>query len=58
MNADKSEALLYLALFCKSIGQYSASIEYCSRLLDFGGPESVSAKALLREMRNLENPSM
>ena len=58
MNADKSEALLYLASFCKNIGQYSASMEYCSRLLDFGGPESVSAKALLREMRNLENPSM
>lgn len=55
MNVDKSEALLYLASFCKNCGEHSTSVEYCNRLLDLGGQESVSAKALLREIRSLEN---
>jgi|TARA_B110000977_G_scaffold186358_1_gene252208 hypothetical protein len=27
----------------------------CTRLLDFAGPEKQNAKALLREMRNVED---
>ena len=58
MNIDKNEALLYLASFCKNSGQHSVSVKYCNRLLDYGGQESVNAKALLREMRNAEGNTM
>lgn len=53
LDVEKAEAMLFLAQFSKDCGEYSISTDYCSRLLDFGGQESTSAKALLREMRML-----
>lgn len=52
MDAERADAMLYLALHCKDrLGAFDVAAEYCGRLLDFNGPEADSAKALLREMR-------
>eukprot|EP00276_Gloeochaete_wittrockiana_P012349 CAMPEP_0184374476 /NCGR_PEP_ID=MMETSP1089-20130417/165045_1 /TAXON_ID=38269 ORGANISM="Gloeochaete wittrockiana, Strain SAG46.84" /NCGR_SAMPLE_ID=MMETSP1089 /ASSEMBLY_ACC=CAM_ASM_000445 /LENGTH=565 /DNA_ID=CAMNT_0026717491 /DNA_START=2202 /DNA_END=3899 /DNA_ORIENTATION=- len=51
---DTVECLLFLAHFCKTAGRVSDTEKYCSRLLDYAGPEKEEAKALLREMRSTQ----
>eukprot|EP00741_Cyanophora_paradoxa_P019352 tig00021127_g18680.t1 len=46
------EALLFLANFHRARGDLKAAEAYCSRLLDYAGPEKEEAKALLRDMRS------
>ncbi|KAL6997233.1 anaphase-promoting complex component apc8 [Sarracenia purpurea var. burkii] len=54
------EALLFLATYCKSQKKFEEAEVYCTRLLDYTGPEKETAKSLLRGMRIAESgfPSM
>lgn len=47
-------SILFLANYFKQLGKYVEASLLCNRLLDLQGPEKEEAKALLREMRNLE----
>ncbi|GBG64532.1 hypothetical protein CBR_g45228 [Chara braunii] len=49
---DISEALLYLANYCKTKRLYEEATQYATRLLDYGGPKKEDAKPLLREIRS------
>jgi len=51
---ETQDALLFLADFCKSNGEFNEAQHYCSRLLDLGGPEKEEAKALLRDIRSTQ----
>lgn len=46
------EALLFLATYCKSKKRFEEAELYCTRLLDYTGPEKEMAKSLLRVIRN------
>ncbi|XP_030940966.1 anaphase-promoting complex subunit 8-like [Quercus lobata] len=54
------EALLYLATYYKTQKRFEEAEVYCTRLLDFTGPEKETAKSLLRGMRTTQSgfPSM
>ncbi len=52
-DSEKAEAFIYLAEFAKSNHYFELASEICQNLINFRGPESGSAKALLREMRQL-----
>ena len=54
-TAEMVEALLYLANFYKKHERYRDAEACCMRLLDFAGPAKQDAKALLREIHNLQN---
>ncbi|GLU12248.1 hypothetical protein SLE2022_289440 [Rubroshorea leprosula] len=45
------EALMFLAQHYKAHNRYEKSEVYCTRLLDYTGPERETAKSLLRGMR-------
>ncbi|GAV66253.1 TPR_1 domain-containing protein/APC8 domain-containing protein/TPR_11 domain-containing protein, partial [Cephalotus follicularis] len=45
------EALTYLATHCKTRNRFEEAEVYCTRLLDYAGPEKETAKSLLRNMR-------
>ncbi|KAI9087553.1 hypothetical protein K1719_030423 [Acacia pycnantha] len=45
------EALIYLATYCRAQERYEEAEVYCTRLLDYTGPERETAKSLLRGMR-------
>ncbi|KAL3640657.1 anaphase-promoting complex component apc8 [Castilleja foliolosa] len=45
------EALMFLAQHCKNEKQYDEAEIYCTRLLDYTGPEKETAKSLLRGIR-------
>ncbi|GFP98469.1 anaphase-promoting complex subunit 8 [Phtheirospermum japonicum] len=45
------EALTFLAQHCKNEKQYDEAEIYCTRLLDYTGPEKETAKSLLRGIR-------
>ncbi|KAF8378341.1 hypothetical protein HHK36_029680 [Tetracentron sinense] len=45
------EALLFLATNCKAEKRFEEAEVYCTRLLDYTGPEKETAKSLLRGMR-------
>ncbi|KAJ4967416.1 hypothetical protein NE237_019265 [Protea cynaroides] len=45
------EALLFLAAYCKDQKRFEEAEVYCTRLLDYTGPEKETAKSLLRGMR-------
>ncbi|KAK4567560.1 hypothetical protein RGQ29_003363 [Quercus rubra] len=49
------EALLYLATYCKSQKRFEEAEVYCTRLLDFTGPEKETAKSLLQGMRTTQS---
>eukprot|EP00897_Mesotaenium_endlicherianum_P009716 jgi/Mesen1/8773/ME000524S08071 len=51
---DCIEALQYLANFHKSWGRLELAEAYATRLLDYGGPAKEDAKALLREIRSVQ----
>lgn len=54
------EALLFLARHCKAEKRFEEAEMYCTRLLDYTGPEKETAKSLLRGMRIAQSgfPSM
>lgn len=47
----EAEALLYLANYHKNHAEYDTAAMFCSRLLEYPGPERDMAKAMLRELR-------
>ncbi|GJP80798.1 hypothetical protein CLOP_g10998 [Closterium sp. NIES-67] len=49
------EALLFLATYHRSQGDFAEAERYSTRLLDFGGPAKEDAKALLREIRSVHH---
>ncbi|WOL15962.1 hypothetical protein Cni_G24744 [Canna indica] len=53
------EAILYLARYYKAEGRFEESEYYCTRLLDYTGPERETAKSLLRGLKIAQTiPSM
>ncbi|KAI4336082.1 hypothetical protein L6164_014656 [Bauhinia variegata] len=54
------ESLLYLAKYYKNQNRFEDAEVYCTRLLDYTGPERETAKSLLRVMRSTQSsfPSM
>lgn len=42
----------------QEIGQFDKAEEYCTRLLDFGGPAKEESKALLREIRSVQQTAV
>ncbi|KAJ1442435.1 Tetratricopeptide-like helical domain superfamily [Sesbania bispinosa] len=49
------EALLYLAKYYKAQKRFEEAEVYCTRLLDYTGPERETAKSLLRGMRTTQS---
>ncbi|KAL4178637.1 hypothetical protein AMTRI_Chr13g116080 [Amborella trichopoda] len=49
---DMVEALLFLANHCKTENSFEEAEMYCTRLLDYSGPEKETAKSLLQGMRS------
>ncbi|WJX87492.1 anaphase-promoting complex component apc8 [Trifolium repens] len=49
------EALSYLAKYYKSTKRFEEAEVYCTRLLDYTGPEREKAKSLLRGMRSTQS---
>lgn len=54
---DIVEALLFLAQHCRSQNLLVEAEQYCTRLLDYGGPAKEQAKALLRDIRSVQQHS-
>jgi anaphase-promoting complex subunit 8 len=60
MEADQNEgqdfvdALLFLGNYCKNKGSLEEAEKFCDRLLDYGDPAKEDAKALLREIRSVQ----
>ncbi|ESW30453.1 hypothetical protein PHAVU_002G154200 [Phaseolus vulgaris] len=54
------EALLYLAKYYRAQKKFEEAEVYCTRLLDYTGPERETAKSILRGMRTVQSglPSM
>ncbi|XP_052181353.1 anaphase-promoting complex subunit 8 [Diospyros lotus] len=54
------EALLFLARYCRSQKRFEEAEVYCTRLLDYTGPEKETAKSILRGMKGAQSgfPSM
>lgn len=52
VEGPEAEALLYLANYHKDHGEFDTAALFCSRLLEYPGPEKEQAKALLREVRS------
>ncbi|GMI06598.1 hypothetical protein TrVE_jg7936 [Triparma verrucosa] len=52
LDAAEAEAFLFLAQYMKDSGNFDVATVYCSRLLEFPGPEKDEAKALLRDIRS------
>ena len=52
MEAPEAEALVFLANYHKSHGQYDTAALFCSRLVEYPGPEKEQAKGLLRDLRS------
>jgi hypothetical protein len=42
----------------QEIGDFEKAEQYCTRLLDFGGPAKEEAKALLREIRSVQQSAV
>lgn len=52
LESSDADAVLYLAQYHNQKGQYEFAGTFCTRLLDYPGPEQVSAKAMLRELKS------
>eukprot|EP00249_Psilotum_nudum_P012993 c24091_g1_i3 orf=588-2054(-) len=57
-HADIVEALLFLSTHCKNKNLLGEAEQYCTRLLDYGGPAKEEAKALLRDIRSVQQHSL
>jgi len=51
LESVEAEALLFLAEYHKSHGEFDTAALLCSRLVEYPGPEKEQAKGLLREIR-------
>ena len=54
-SGEHAEALLFLANYYKRNERFKDAEACCTRLLDFAGPEKQNAKAMLREMHNIQD---
>ena len=52
VEAPEAEALVFLAHYHKSHGEYDTAALLCSRLVEYPGPEKEQAKGLLRDLRS------
>jgi anaphase-promoting complex subunit 8 len=52
VEAPEAEAMVYLAQYHKSHGEYDTAALMCSRLVEYPGPEKEQAKGLLRDLRS------
>ena len=52
LEAVEAEALLFLAQYYKSHGEFDTAALLCSRLVEYPGPEKEQAKGLLRDLRS------
>lgn len=60
VQEPEAEALLYLAQYHRDHREWDSASLFCSRLLEYPGPEKEQAKALLRDIRarkSQQNPS-
>lgn len=53
IGAAEAEAILFLAYYHKTNDEFDVATTFCTRLLEYPGPEKEEAKALLRELRLL-----
>lgn len=51
-SSETAEALLFLAKYYYSQGQFQEAVNYARRLSDFSGTEREEASALIREINN------
>lgn len=56
-GSDIVDALLFLAQHCRNQNLLTEAEQYCTRLLDYGGPAKEDAKALLRDIRSVQQHS-
>ena len=52
VEAPEAEALMFLANYHKSHGEYDTASLLCGRLVEYPGPEKEQAKGLLRDLRS------
>mmetsp|Transcript_22623 Transcript_22623/g.49203 ORF Transcript_22623/g.49203 Transcript_22623/m.49203 type:complete len:948 (+) Transcript_22623:225-3068(+) len=52
LESIEAEALLFLAQYYKSHGEFDTAALLCSRLVEYPGPEKEQAKGLLRDLRS------
>ncbi|KAL3924246.1 MAG: hypothetical protein SGILL_001159 [Bacillariaceae sp.] len=52
LDAIEAEALLFLAQYHRSHGEFDVAALMCSRLVEYPGPEKEHAKGLLRDLRS------
>ncbi|XP_072983539.1 anaphase-promoting complex subunit 8 [Typha latifolia] len=50
-GSNMIEALLFLAKHCKAMERFDEAEVYCTRLLDYTGPEKETAKTILRGLK-------
>ncbi|MCO5606730.1 hypothetical protein L7F22_060920 [Adiantum nelumboides] len=53
-GSDIVDALLFLAQHCRNQNRLIEAEQYCTRLLDYGGRTKEDAKALLRDIRSVQ----
>lgn len=54
IDAERAEGLIFLASFHRSQGDLAHAEEYCMRLADYVGTEGDEARAMMREIRVLQ----
>jgi len=52
LESSDAEAVMHLAKYHNRKGQLDFASAFCTRLLDYPGPEQAEAKALLREIKS------
>ena len=51
LESQEAEACLFLASYHQKHAEYDTAMVFCSRLLDYPGPEKDMAKGMLRELK-------
>jgi hypothetical protein len=57
VESTEAEAILYLAVYYRENADNETAAIFCSRLLDYPGPEREQAKAMLRELKSRKTRS-
>ena len=52
LESSDAEAVMHLARYHSKNGAHDFASAFCTRLLDYPGPEQAEAKALLREIKS------
>lgn len=52
LESSDAEAVMHLARYHSKQGEHDFASAFCTRLLDYPGPEQAEAKALLREIKS------